>query len=687
MSDNSNNYLYNYSLTFDSPVTYDSVEDDLVGSVIQIQGEKYTLMSVGLSDDDTISEISLLPGIAEYTDICDYSIGGSVTSSDSSSITINELNIDFNSEDSEPAGELEINIEFTALQDLEELEIEVELTGLEEGTVRDTEYVDEVLEGESYTEEFMLTFPWDMSLEEEYTLEISICPRSGDCATGTYDFNVEVEESDTCELGTDLIKLIHKEEMQSINEDIDGTLSLIDSTPGEWSGFSIVYAPDTDEIYLEEERGVLYDPIFQSFKLNFDEIENNNDYEEIEFVSGSTSGEIRFLNRDETYVEIPLAADSSATSGEASDEPIYWGQDAPTSTAWNQDELVYLEGETCYGTSSVVDCQGAMFLVVENNNVHLLQITNIDTNNNHINLDDLTYNTVDDDMSYTDGSVSDITLTSAGTIQLLVDESATDLTFTTIGSSDGAKIITYDFSVLEIVNTDISTQTFEGLKFSEYNDGAIDTYLEDFEINAVYDDVTDNTIEWDHHSITSLTSSDGYGLFDYSDENDDDVLFMTFKGTLLRYDREDMQSFEIRHPEQTLYAVLILENLGEVSSEDIEELNTWVSDIRNDMDDLEDYISELFYDLESTGVDESDEDYQNIYAEIEDLLDYVQETNSDYETELNKIKDDLTDVDNEYDLAVVESELYDLADEIYNYIDDDVDEQIDDIQDEIDDLS
>lgn len=97
--------------------------------------------------------------------------------------------------------EVEVKVHFTVPDDsdssvdssADEVEIEVELTGYDGDRVRDTEYVDEVREGESYVERLTLDFPWDMD-QDYYTLRVYVCPRSGDCVTETYELDVEAEE-------------------------------------------------------------------------------------------------------------------------------------------------------------------------------------------------------------------------------------------------------------------------------------------------------------------------------------------------------------------------------------------------------------------------------------------------------------------------------------------------------------
>jgi hypothetical protein len=78
---------------------------------------------------------------------------------------------------------------------LEEVQIEVELTGYEDGTIRDTEYVDEITEGDSYIERLTLDLPWKME-QDDYTLRVYVCPRSGACITTSYNLDVEAQEHD-----------------------------------------------------------------------------------------------------------------------------------------------------------------------------------------------------------------------------------------------------------------------------------------------------------------------------------------------------------------------------------------------------------------------------------------------------------------------------------------------------------
>lgn len=92
-----------------------------------------------------------------------------------------------------PEDGVEVKVHFTALESADEVEVEVELTGYDGDRVRDSEYTDEVIAGQSYVERLSLDFPWEME-QNQYTLRVYVCPRSGDCVTETYELAIEAVE-------------------------------------------------------------------------------------------------------------------------------------------------------------------------------------------------------------------------------------------------------------------------------------------------------------------------------------------------------------------------------------------------------------------------------------------------------------------------------------------------------------
>src|SRR3989338_10726100 len=206
--DNSNNFLYNYSLQFDSYISVDNstdatAGDDLEGTSINIQGRSYTVTDAKLSTG-RISELELQSGDS----VVWMSEGESLTRTiDGVEHTV-EL-MDVSADADEDSGSCGFKVDGT--------EVWVD--------VKDTETVNGV------------------------TIGITDAKR----------VNIEAGDQDVCEVGIGAgeVTIRQNDEIQFNNEDVDGTLGLFrsaTSTPssGEsrWIGFDIAFAPDTDEVYL-----------------------------------------------------------------------------------------------------------------------------------------------------------------------------------------------------------------------------------------------------------------------------------------------------------------------------------------------------------------------------------------------------------------------------------------------------
>lgn len=518
--DNTHHYLYKYKLQFDSGVTVDSEQygDDLEGTELKIQDTTFVITDVKVSG----SQITQIEAQSGDTTVW-LSEGETVTRTIDGVEHDIEL-VDVDADASSNGGSCGFKIDGTTVW----------------VDVKDTEMVNGV------------------------SLGVIDAKR----------VNIEAQNQDVCEvaIGSEKLTIVNDNEMKINNENVDGTHCDIDSKADgsdiNFKGFDISWASENPEIYMNAGDEFI-DPIFGNFKFVFAGVETRGT-EQILFNVGGSDGSVMFSNEDGTLVELPVAASGNTQSGEATNEPVYFGNEAPVGSSANQDELVYLEGETCTGVTNVVDCQGAMFLVVEpvKAEAHLVQITNIDINDNEINFDDLTYGTSDDDVSYTDGSESSIELKSAGNIKLLINESAKTVLFSDIGSEDGAEIKTENRAVLEVVNGDTDSQVFEGIGFNEFDDGSLpdSDYVSDMYVEIVYDDSVDNNLEVLQDSVDVLDSSYGYGFFDESEDDSDYKVFMTNKGSLVTYDQKDNQYLSIEHPYDTAYAsVYISPTEAEVS--------------------------------------------------------------------------------------------------------------------------
>lgn len=114
-------------------------------------------------------------------------------------------------------------------------------------------------------------------------------------------------------------------------------------------------------------------------------------------------------------------------------------------------------------------------------------------------------------------------------------------------------------------------------------------------------------------------------------------------------------------------------------SADAEELQERIDVLEEQLEDLEGNVTDLYDALAATGEDSSSSEYQAIDADIDDLLQDVQQANEDY---LQQFEDIETLIDNErYDDA--DDDLDSVESEIEDYIED-MENEIEDIQQDID---
>lgn len=264
-----------------------------------------------------------------------------------------------------------------------------------------------------------------------------------------------------------------------------------------------------------------------------------------EISAGDTSGKIKWKNLDGKTISLPIAADGTAVSGSSATEAVFLATD----TKNKPEDLLYLEGETCAGAAAVTDCLNAQFLVIENKKAHLFKITNINTDKNEIDIEDRTYEKESNNNAYAESAATTIIV---GDIQitLTINEAAKQITFASIGSSNNALIELYDKATLEIINTNLASSSFEGVKFSEYNDGALapEKYIgkggtAPLTMQIFFDDASDLSIEISNNLLTDLTKTHGSGWY----TTDGEMSFYSNKGTLFTYEEVEKHSLTIGH--------------------------------------------------------------------------------------------------------------------------------------------
>ena len=259
----------------------------------------------------------------------------------------------------------------------------------------------------------------------------------------------------------------------------------------------------------------------------------------------STKGTIKWLDKDGKRISSPIAGDGKQNDGSSTTEAVFFA----TTANPEPNEYLYLEGEQCHGSSKIDDCAEALFLVISSKKAHVLKISEINTETHEISFRDTTAGKDGKNNFYTDGAQNSFTV---GDLQftLFLNEATTTIEFTSIGSNNGAKMQLYDGATLEIVNTDLSSQEFEGLKFKEYNDGALaaEKYIgqggnDPLLIRIFYDDMNDRSMEISDSLITDLTKDLGSGWYTSSG----DKSFYSNKGTLFIYDEDQKHKLTIGH--------------------------------------------------------------------------------------------------------------------------------------------
>jgi len=313
---------------------------------------------------------------------------------------------------------------------------------------------------------------------------------------------------DICKLviAANEIKLRDTFEIEFNGAEIDGSDVLFHNRPGEWLGLEIDFDPE-DDIYLEQ-GDEFVDPILGGFKFMF--VDQHFDEEKIIFETSGNKGRLAFLNFDEQMVEIPFFGDVDVMLG----------------TGTDVDDRLYLEGDVCNGID-VTDCIGAQFFVVHNNIARVIELSSIDDpagSNPEIDFQDLTYGINSNGNGYTQGLNNFDLPRGAGTITLEIDTATGAITFI---KTEDSEIYTSHKAVL----------TFHGGWLNFMNPTTQESLA--FRFLMTEDILT----------VGGPGTNEFFGPIDYSDTNDDTIVYFAHYGTLLEKDGNDLL---ILHPKERL---------------------------------------------------------------------------------------------------------------------------------------
>ena len=238
-------------------------------------------------------------------------------------------------------------------------------------------------------------------------------------------------------------------------------VELLSDAAGKWAGLVVEYTP-LDNIYLADGQEWV-DPALDNFKIVFGD--TTKTFEEINIDRTSTKkGRVRFVNNDGKLVELPMFIDTT-TSGS---NMVKWGN--------GETKPLLFEGTTlnCPGTAGTAkDCKNVMlYAITSGNSAHVVEITNVDTGLNTVDLRDLTYGRTWSGKSYmladapiSLGSLGSLTLdleSTPGTLDVsapgsLVDPTATvnnDWMEALAETKNGGWIAVYQAGILGGTTTD-----------------------------------------------------------------------------------------------------------------------------------------------------------------------------------------------------------------------------------------
>ncbi|MBI5393552.1 hypothetical protein HZA96_06820 [Candidatus Woesearchaeota archaeon] len=562
-SDMSNNYVWNYTINFDKPINFDQssaekMKEDLVGTTLKIMGKEYQIVFAKLKIP-SFNDISKLD-IASLT-LMNGQIMQWMTDQDACfSAIVRDVDGQYKKHEIKVA-----DVVITDVKNYCSLLVDGGVVNVDKGT---TAVKNNLRIGVLDTK--MLTSETGVVTK---TCKVAISANSI-TLHNSYAIDYNHEEI-----------LLNGEKLSDVTGWY-GTTQFYATygstkTTGKLGGINIGLRPDNDKLYLAEGNKVV-DPLFGGFVIDFKDIVNKDKVEKIKLEAFGTAAKISLSIIDGTQLNLQLKAKDA-------DSNVYWGDDVAT-----VDGKIYLEGDACVGSTSIIDCKGAKFLISTGVGKvsRLIKITKLDTTDKVISFEDNTGNCKADNIKYLNNEMFTVTCTkgtSAFSFQLVINEPEKKITFKDLGEgyaedSSYIDIATNLFGTMRLLNknrgeinaTNIKNAQFEGGEFYEHIDYALPqtSYLsllngqngQKFTFNAVYDDVGDNVIEFtfDPYFPSNLVPLSGnqpvppaypFSKQAVSDIDDDNQVFVSAKGTEFWIDDDSSkQKIEIIHPKNTIYA-------------------------------------------------------------------------------------------------------------------------------------
>lgn len=353
----------------------------------------------------------------------------------------------------------------------------------------------------------------------------------------------------TCEvtLGADKLVLNHNGKVEKNGVDVDGTVVTLDgnNTAKTFDSIRIVYSTDKDDFDDYKQwfaPGEAWeDPVFGNFQLLFDGISAKT--EDIMLDRSADEATFTFKNTKGEDVVVDFYSEgSTVTFGDSTSGPLLFQAVANQNATFN--------GTISRDTDTYPDTK--LWYVLAGGEVHVLQFSDFDDDNNKLEFEDLTSGKDVKTAALTGivGVLEHVTLGSLGTIQVAWDGNNVlwfNATGVTAESMYGAEI-----APTTVNNTGQITIT------SPDEDSTVQAADEVFTLGLQYDGT--NTELDVIAPTTGGTFHKSGGNKDYNDNNV--LMYMSAKGAMFEYDNDDKSFVYLTYPEEDVYANVFISPAG-----------------------------------------------------------------------------------------------------------------------------
>ena len=408
---NENDPLYTYTLEFDSPVRYNNDNendalDDWKTTTLQIQGKTYTISDISLTHDNgELDKVSFISGEAVMW------------------LTQNQPITKF----------------------INGVEHEIQVLDVTEDADACQVKVDDV------------TSILDVDTTKTINgVQIGI--------TDVRAIHAQLQDQDICQIavGASEVELQDGRELKVDDVELDGTeVSLLESTGGEFEGFTIDYSAENqdDDTYLKIGQAWT-DPVFNSWKIAYAGSSGASETYTLK-TAGDENAVFKFINNDGKNIEIPLYYDEDNT----------WGSNILLGDGNDCEDLIIGDGVTFTGISGVNnistnDCEGIRVLATTaGGEMHLFELSNIDfgSSSNTTDVKDVTYGRTFDNIKFTTGVPTALNLGSFGTLSVNITDTSINVVDTIKGEIETKAGALIDIDASSLVNKTRITLDEDGI--------------------------------------------------------------------------------------------------------------------------------------------------------------------------------------------------------------------------------